>query len=530
VSVKRESRTKLALLSGGVSFAGSFTIAIIKFFTRGLFLYYLSVEFLGINSLFAGLIASFNIVEIGIGPAIGYAFFKPLATHNVVEIRAIQEFCKKVYLFFGVGVICLAFLVFPFLPYILKDDINTPHIYLIYWIFALQAILSYFLRGKRPILAADQKQYIIAFNQFIFEFGCIFLQLAALIFLPFGRAEKFVIYISLYTLCIVLQELRLMLISNKMYAWVNEAPKTKIPKRIVAKMKKQSAGVVIGRVCGLVNTGLDNILLGIFTNITQVGLYANYVLITNVLSRFWSAAISAVSPGFGLMVASESTKKAFDVFKKYYFFTFFASIIMSNVILVGMNPLIHVWIGDEYCFYNNVPLLLAANFGFAILLNANGAFIGANGMQWEIKWASIFGSVINFASAMVCFNILHLGIESVLISTAISNIACQIWYPPKLLFEKYFKLKFSVYFRITMQYLSLTAVVWVGTLLIVQIIPSTLNGFIVLFGRSFLALIIALSVVVLFYHQTEEFKFWWKMVRKITQKVQKKFTFCPHKS
>ena len=51
----------------------------LKFLMRMVFVRTLAIEYLGVNGLFSNILAMLSLAELGIGPAIVYSLYKPLA-------------------------------------------------------------------------------------------------------------------------------------------------------------------------------------------------------------------------------------------------------------------------------------------------------------------------------------------------------------------------------------------------------------------------------------------------------------------
>ena len=71
-------------------FAGiSFLVKILlQFLVRTVFIYTLGVRILGLNSLFANVITLLNVVELGIGFAIVFSMYKPIANGDTEKIKS----------------------------------------------------------------------------------------------------------------------------------------------------------------------------------------------------------------------------------------------------------------------------------------------------------------------------------------------------------------------------------------------------------------------------------------------------------
>jgi O-antigen/teichoic acid export membrane protein len=511
------------MLSGAASFMSFAVNFILKFATRGIFLYYISIEYVGAISIFSDIVGTLSLVELGLGSALNYAFYKPLATKDYAQVRAIHELCKKLYLIFAGAVFTIGLIIVPFLPSILHEKVDLEYIYILYFLTLFTAVSSYIFRGKRPILSADQRQYIASLNDFFFNTGISVVQLAVLIFAPFDMSTKFLLYIMVLTLGKLLSVVRMKMVSDKLYKHIDQAPVIPLEKGAIRKMIKQASGILIETVTGKINIGIDNVLLAIYTSLSVVGLYANYTLLMTSLTTLINSTLSGVVPAFGQSAQIKTKEKMLELFHKYYFITFAMVAVISNVLLFGINPLMTVWIGEKYVLNGAIPVLLVLNFTITILLSGIRTFRNAYGMQWELRWVYILGSVVNFCVVMLCFNVFHLGIVSVLVSTTASLLIVEMWIPSYSLFKKKFQVPFSGYIVRTLCYFGSILLSAAVSYFATSLIPNNaLYGFGTLFGRSFIALLIPCVVIIAFYSRTPEFKYSVDIIKKVFKKLRHK--------
>lgn len=59
---------------------------LIPFLMRTALVYYLSVEYLGINSLFSSILSVLNLAELGVGSALVFSMYKPIAEDDTKTI------------------------------------------------------------------------------------------------------------------------------------------------------------------------------------------------------------------------------------------------------------------------------------------------------------------------------------------------------------------------------------------------------------------------------------------------------------
>ena len=70
---------------------------IIGFIVQKVFLDMLGTEYLGINSLYSNIISMLAIADLGIGTAIIYNLYEPVAHNKKENIKSLMNFYKKTY-------------------------------------------------------------------------------------------------------------------------------------------------------------------------------------------------------------------------------------------------------------------------------------------------------------------------------------------------------------------------------------------------------------------------------------------------
>ena len=70
-------------------------LGILAFVERTIFIRCLSIEYLGLNSLFSNILNVLSMAELGISSAIAFALYKPIAENNYDLIKSYMSFFKK---------------------------------------------------------------------------------------------------------------------------------------------------------------------------------------------------------------------------------------------------------------------------------------------------------------------------------------------------------------------------------------------------------------------------------------------------
>ena len=86
--MNNKSRTHNSILNVTTGILSQALLMILSFFSRTLFIKFLAVEYLGINSLFTNILTILSLAELGVGSAITYSLYKPLAQKDEVLITS----------------------------------------------------------------------------------------------------------------------------------------------------------------------------------------------------------------------------------------------------------------------------------------------------------------------------------------------------------------------------------------------------------------------------------------------------------
>ena len=106
---------------------------IITFFIRTIIIQVLGIEYLGLNCLFVSILQVLNLAELGVGSAMVYSMYKPIAEDDAKTINALLKLYKKYYNIIGSVILCIGVSLMPFLPKLVSSNIpNNINIYILY--------------------------------------------------------------------------------------------------------------------------------------------------------------------------------------------------------------------------------------------------------------------------------------------------------------------------------------------------------------------------------------------------------------
>ena len=133
---------------------------VLNFVVRTVFIYTLSKEYTGISGLFSSVLMILNLSELGIGTAITFAMYKPLADNDTEKLKTIMSFFRKAYRTIGFVFLGSGLILIPFLPYLMKGTTDLVNVNLVYILYLLDVAMSYLTHYQGLLQVAYQKSVV----------------------------------------------------------------------------------------------------------------------------------------------------------------------------------------------------------------------------------------------------------------------------------------------------------------------------------------------------------------------------------
>lgn len=118
----KKTRTQYSILNIVTGLGGYAINTIIGLVCRMVFTRTLTADYLGVNGLFTNILSMLSLAELGIGSAIVYALYKPLATSDNDKVASLVKFYGKCYQVIGIVVAVVGVLLMPFLNLLITEQ------------------------------------------------------------------------------------------------------------------------------------------------------------------------------------------------------------------------------------------------------------------------------------------------------------------------------------------------------------------------------------------------------------------------
>ncbi|AKX86564.1 polysaccharide biosynthesis protein, putative [Enterococcus durans IPLA 655] len=433
----KRSRLEYSIINSSISMIIYILRLVIQFAGRSFFIYFLGAKYLGLNGLFTNILSFLSLAELGIGTSIIYSLYRPLAIKDQDRILALMKLYKKTYEFIGIFIGIIGVLIIPILPLFIKNSADIPYMYQYYILFLLNSVLSYFFTYKRSLAIADQKNYLVAINDFIFLFFMNVIQIISLYLY-----SSFTIFLVLQIIFTLLSNINISRIVDKQYPYLKNKNVSKLEDETKEEIKKNVIGNMSSKIGGVVVMGTDNILISAFVSLTAVGVYSNYSLIIVSVQNLCKQVTNSITASIGNFAVSRQKKDSYDLFKKHFFVNQTLIFFSSIFLLVLINPFISWWVGGKFVLPLSTTILIVLNYSVQVYRNTSFVFIESFGLYWLQRKKPIIEASVNLILSLILLMVFHMGIDGVLIGTLCSSLGFVIWYESFLIYKSVFQKKY----------------------------------------------------------------------------------------
>ena len=470
----------------------------LSFLTRTFFIKYLGAEYLGINGLFTNILTILSFAELGIGNAIIFKLYKPVADNDIEKIKTLMHFYKKVYFIIGIIVFILGIGVLPFINYFINGEIGIhENIYLIYFLFLVETAASYFFTYKRSIIIANQDEYIISIINLITNVIGSIAKILMLIL-----TKHYIAYLILSILLVIINDIIIVTVANKKYRFIVDTNYKKIDTIEKNKIFNDVKSILLYKIGFILSNGTDNIIISKFLGVIQVGLLSNYTMITTAINNLISSAFNSLTGSIGNLNTIDNTKTKEKVFYEILYLSFLIYGTISICIILLSNIFINIWLGKDYTLSFPISFALGFNLYVDGMRFVNYSFRNTLGLFKKGRYIPLVSSICNVILSIILVR--YIGMFGVLIATGLTRLFILTLYDPYLIHKYAFKSKCNKYYYKYTMYLLLCGLTFIPCYIVnAHIHVSGLIGFII---YGIIDVMICSTMLILFTIKSNEFK------------------------
>lgn len=430
------SRTQNARRNIVTSVINKLIIMLTNFIMRTVLIWYLGKVYLGLDSLFTSILQILSLTELGIGSAMVYSMYKPLAENDVPAICALLKLYRTVYRWIALIMTVIGVAITPFLPLIVKNDLpDGLNLYALYFINLGNTILSYLLFAYRSALFTADQRYSINNNIYsVFKVGTTVMQIVAIILLKSHPYLAYYFYSLALPVTTVLKNLVTYYLSKKMYP--QYACEGKVPKSEIDGIKKRVAGMFLHKVSFVFRNSLDSIVISAFLGLEILGQYNSYYFIINAVSGIMILVSNSVTASVGNSIVVETKKKNYTDFKKIQMLYMWLTSWLTVCFAACLQPFIKLWVGKDMLFNDGIMAIFCIYFFSMHFSRVCHIYRDAAGLWWQDRFRPIVETVVNLTLNILLVK--FIGVSGVMLSTIFCIVFIEGTWGTAILFKHYF--------------------------------------------------------------------------------------------
>ncbi len=488
-------RVRLAERNIAFGYAGQAATAVMSFVLRTIFIRHLSEELLGVNSLYTNILSILSMAELGIGTALNFALYRPVAEDDTEKIKSYMRMYRKAYTVIAMVVAGIGLLLVPFLRFLIKNPgaITVREMTLYYLIFLFNTVSTYFVSYKYSLCNAEQKNYIQTNINTLTKIAVSVLQIAVIVL-----TQNFLLYLLTDMLVQLLQKIFVSRYMDRLYPYLRDKDVQPLSGEESGEVWRKTRALVLHKVGDVARLQTDSLIISSFIAVAVSGMVDNYNLVINAVTNFVNIIFNSVISSFGNLIATETRDRQYELFRVYRFFASWVYGFAVTGFFVLLTPLIRLWLGDAWVLPSAAVSLILVDLYFKGDRIVLSNYKTAAGVFEQDKYLALIQGAVNLVLSV--WLVQKIGLAGIYVGTVISGLIANVTKPViiyRVCFERSCLRYFAESFCYAGTVFALAAGLgWAGScvlarLTLVRFIGMTVvvtvvfNGvFLLLFGRS----------------------------------------------
>lgn len=495
--MNKKSRTEYSAINSSVAVAARVSAILLGYIARVVFTHTLNEDYVGINGLFGNILNILSISELGVGTAITFALYKPIAEDDIEKQKSLMLLFKRFYFFVGSFVLVAGLCVIPFLDLMMKNTPDVDHLIFLYVLFLINSVLSYAIIYKRTLIDAHQMNYISVIIQTSAWAAASVLQIIFLLV-----TKNFAVYLIIMIAGTLTGNIMITIKANKMFPFLKDKNVKKLSKEEMSGIVKNIKGMLFHKAGEAMVNNTDNILISALVSTVSVGLYSNYYLVIGSVRQVLNQMFQGITASVGNLGALENDKHIRKVYEASFFLAQWVFGLFAICMFQALDAFVGFSFGEKYVFTKEITLILCINFYLLGIRQPTLIFRDTMGLFWYDRYKSIAEAIINLAASVILGRIY--GVFGIFLGTFIGTVTTSLWIEPFVLYRKKLHFRVSSYYGKLLIYILVFASLFYLENLLCSYIGN--ENFLFAILRAIICFVITNVVFLVIYGRTPEFR------------------------
>ena len=387
---------------------------LVPFIVRTAMIYVLGSEYVGLGSLFTSILQVLNLTELGVGSAMVFSMYKPIAEDDTLRICSLMSLYRRYYRVIGSVILVVGVAITPLIPKLVKGDVpDGISLLVLYYLNLGATVLTYFLFSyKNCLLSAHQRLDIgnkismgISTLQYALQIGAIFL-------------KNYYLYVIVALFTTALGNIVTAIVVDKMYP--NYKPLGKLDRQEIKTINHRIKDLFTAKLGSVIVDSADTIIISAFLGLKILSIYNNYFYIMSSIYGFVTIIFGACTAGIGNSIIVESEEKNYNDLKRLLFIISWIASIATCCLLTLYQPFMKIWVGDELMLSMELVICICIYF-FVRNINALiNTYKDSAGMWHEDRFRPLIVGILNVTLNLILVH--YIGLFGILLSTVISMV------------------------------------------------------------------------------------------------------------
>lgn len=492
------NRKDNAIRNVGVGLINKVVTILLPFILRTVLIYTLGTQYLGLSSLFTSILQVLSLSELGIGSAMVFSLYRPIAEDNNEEVSKLLCTYKYVYRIIGCVIFFGGLSLLPFLKFLIHGECpQDVNIYVLYLCYLVNTAESYFISAyKTTLLSAYQRRDVVSTIGLSVKIVLYATQIVCL-FLT-NNYYLYVIWLPIFTAIENIISAKYVERHYKGYFANKYEVNIKEAKPLLAKVR-DLFGHRLEQV--VINT-FDTISISAFLGLKLVTIYNNYYYLMSAVSGVFDILYHAVLAGIGNSLVIEDEEKNLNDFKFFQTVNSWMVGWSSICFLCLYQPMMQLWMGKKLMLPYRTIVLLFIYFYVWKIRQTVLLYKDAAGMWKEDRWKPYVEIIANIIMNVTLIKVI--GIDGVIIATIISMLFVAYPWETVVFFKHRFEIYKSNFYRRQILHLLITLILAIITYLACEL--TVVEGIIGFLVKGLICIILPNTVVLLLFHRNADVK------------------------
>ena len=466
------------------------------FVMRTVMMYTIGVQYLGLNSLFTSILQVLNLAELGVGSAMVFSMYKPIAEDDSTTICALMKLYKIYYRVIGGIILVIGLVLTPFIPRLISGTIPADmNVYILYLLNLFATVMTYWLFAYRnSILQAHQRNDVASKVTLGTDTVKYILQIVALVFL-----HNYYYFVIVLFLTQILNNIFTAIAAKKIFPQYN--PKGNLPKEEINQINGKIRDLFTSKLGYTIVSSEDTIVISAFLGLTVLAQYQNYYYIMSSVIGFMSIIYNSITAGVGNSMLTKSVDQNYKEFRIFTLLVSFINGICCACFMGVYQPFMKLWMGEAMLLPFSLVVLLCVYFWIYEYIMMASVYKDAGGIWHKDRFRPLISGVANLGLNLLAVK--FIGLYGIVLSTIVSMTIISAPWITTNIFKLIFK-RSPIKYTIKLCYYAFSAAVASG-ISYIAIEFISIDGWLGLILKAIICVIVSSVIMMLFFFKMDEY-------------------------